>query len=523
MGGKLTKAFLLVLAGAVVPCHAKLVHHWQFDEDAAATATAVDVVAGLNGTIEGPVSAAGKVAKALSFDGSNDRVQVTAFAAPPQGTIALWINPSLSKSKERFLGTGGDFEIWLRSNGELKNELFDNGSTTLGTGAGVIKANQWQQVALTYDGAAQTVAIYVNGEPKGAGKANLPSVPTATVLQFGTRPGIAANEYYKGLLDDIQMYDEVLAADQIKSLFQNPGTTLVVVTTKASAPSPADGAKDVPADTILTWTAGLFTVGLSPRHRVFFSAEVNDVHNRKAPVTQDGERYPAAGTLDLDLGRTYFWRVDEANSVTGWDQGDLWHFTVANYVVVDDFEDYNDVEPHRIFDTWSDGWDVAANGSVVGHSQAPFAEQTIVHGGRQSLPLLYDNTGQAKYSEAVAYLDDLGASRDWTARGVKVLSLWLRGRLPGNGVTGNQPEKMYVAIANQNGKTGTVYHPNAGAILLEAWTQWQIDLKEFSDQGVNLSNVERLILGFGDKANPKTGGAGAVYLDDIRLTPSPQP
>jgi len=238
---------------------------------------------------------------------------------------------------------------------------------------------------------------------------------------------------------------------------------------------------------------------------------------------QDIERYPAEGTLDLDLGRTYFWRVDEANSVTGWDTGDLWHFTVANYLVVDDFEDYNDVEPHRVFDAWLDGWDVAANGSVVGHSQSPFAEQTIVHAGRQSMPLLYDNTGQAKYSEATAYLDDLGGPRDWTARGVKVLSLWLRGRLPGNGVTGNQPETMYVAIANKNGKTATVYHPNAGAILLEAWTQWQIDLQQFRDQGVNLADVERLIIGFGDKANPKTGGAGGVYIDDIRLTPPTQP
>jgi len=111
----------------------------------------------------------------------------------------LWIDPSLAKSKERFLGTGGDFEVWLRNNGELKNELFDNGSAMVGTGAGVVKANQWQHVAVTYDGAAKTVQIYLNGELKKEGPANLPAVPAGTVLQFGSCPGIAAGEYYKGL------------------------------------------------------------------------------------------------------------------------------------------------------------------------------------------------------------------------------------------------------------------------------------------------------------------------------------
>ena len=115
---------------------AKLIHQWPFEEDPSVTTTVTDTIGGLNGSAEGPASAAGKAGKAFSFDGTNDRVQVQDFVAPLQGTIALWLNPNLAKSKERFLGTGGDFEVWLRNNGELKNELFDNGSTTLGTGAG---------------------------------------------------------------------------------------------------------------------------------------------------------------------------------------------------------------------------------------------------------------------------------------------------------------------------------------------------------------------------------------------------
>jgi hypothetical protein len=519
MGRRPTGSLLCLLTVCVTTAQAKLIHHWQFEEDPGVTTVAADSVGGLDGTIQGPVSAAGQVGQALSFDGADDRVDVQGFVAPLQGTVALWINPSLAKSKERFLGAGGDFEIWLRSNGELKNELFDSGSTTLGTGAGAVKANEWQHVAETYDSATTAVAIYLNGEQKAAGSANVPSVPTGTVLLFGWRPGAAAAEHYTGLLDDIQIYDEVLAADQIQGLYQNPGSTIGTATTTASGPSPAVGAIAVPASAVLTWTPGIHTDGLSPKHRLLFSADFNELNNALAGVLQDSQRYPAEGTLELDLGETYYWRVDEANSVTGWDVGDLWYFTVADYLRVDDFEDYNNVEPSRVFDTWLDGWDVVANGSVVGYSVSPFAEQTLVHGGKQSMPVRYHDAGPAYYSEVTVYLEDLGCPRDWTTQGVEVLSLWFRGRPAGDGASGNQAEPMYVAVSNKNGTTGVVYHPDPQATLLDTWTEWQIDLKQFSDQGVNLTDVYLLMIGFGNRNKPQAGGAGMMYFDDLRLYP----
>jgi hypothetical protein len=211
--------------------------------------------------------------------------------------------------------------------------------------------------------------------------------------------------------------------------------------------------------------------------------------------------------------------VDEANSVTGWDVGDLWYFTVADYLLVDDFEDYNNVEPYRVFDTWLDGWDVVANGSVVGYSVSPFAEQTLVHGGKQSMPVRYHDAGPAYYSEVTVYLEDLGCPRDWTTQGVEVLSLWFRGRPAGDGASGNQAEPMYVAVSNKNGTTGVVYHPDPQATLLDTWTEWQIDLKQFSDQGVNLTDVYLLMIGFGNRNKPQAGGAGMMYFDDLRLYP----
>jgi len=50
---------------------------------------------------------------------------------------------------------------------------------------------------------------------------------------------------------------------------------------------------------------------------------------------------------------------------------------------------------------------------------------------------------------------------------------------------------------------------------MAAWTRWQVPLSEFSAAGVNLGAVKTIRLGLGDRANPKPGGAGVLYLDDI--------
>jgi len=80
-------------------------------------------------------------------------------------------------------------------------------------------------------------------------------------------------------------------------------------------------------------------------------------------------------------------------------------------------------------------------------------------------------------------------------------------------MTSNDAEPMYVAL---NGNA-VVYHDNPNAALIETWTQWNIDLQAFADQGVNLANVNTIAFGLGNKSNPQPGGSGVMYFDDIRL------
>jgi len=90
------------------------------------------------------------------------------------------------------------------------------------------------------------------------------------------------------------------------------------------------------------------------------------------------------------------------------------------------------------------------------------------------------------------------------------------------GLTSNEAEPMYVSISNNNGTTGTVYYDDNQNIdpnvtLIDTWTEWNIDLKDFLDQGVDLSNVNSITIGIGDEDNPQPGGSGQMFFDDIRL------
>jgi hypothetical protein len=261
---------------------------------------------------------------------------------------------------------------------------------------------------------------------------------------------------------------------------------------------------------------------------VYFGTDADAVRN----ATKASPEYRAAktpGSESYDPGKlawhtTYYWRVDEVNAVqpeSPW-KGSLWSFTTAGFAIVDDSEDY-DAADNQIWYAWHDGLGYGTpatppyfagngTGAAVGDETTPsYTEETIIHGGRQSMPLAYDNNKQgfAKYSEAEMALT---APRDWTEEGVKELSLWFRG------IASNTPEGLYVALSNSAGQPAVVVHDNPTAATVETWTEWVIPLQKFADLGINLANVDRIAVGLGTRGNMTTpGGAGKMYFDDIRL------
>jgi hypothetical protein len=268
------------------------------------------------------------------------------------------------------------------------------------------------------------------------------------------------------------------------------------------SPNPAKSSVDITQTPVLTWAPGFGTT-----HEVYFGIDAGMLE-KKASGNLGSESYDPG---QLEWNTTYYWRVDEANSTNAdspW-TGPLWSFTTANFLIIDDMEAYNDLAPedtesNRIFNAWIDGFQDPTNGSLVGYENPPFAEQNIIHSGSQSMPIYYDNSTAAK-SEAILTLT---SNRDWTVKGVTILTIWHRGNSP------NAAEQMYVTL---NG-TARVDNDNPDAAKVNSWTEWNIDLQKFADQGVNLANVDSITIGL----SSVTGGTGTMYFDDIRLYPPEQ-
>ena len=479
---------------------------------------------------------------------------------------------------------------------------------------------------------------------------------------------------------------------------------------RAGNPSPSNAGVGAKMTPVLKWNAGIYAAS----HDVYFGTDADAV----AGATKASPEYKgaqASGSESYDVGKlawntTYYWRIDEVNNASAgspW-TGKLWSFTTGDFLLVDNFEDYTDDDAanEAIWQSWVDGFGVPANGSQVGYLLPPYAEQTIVHGDRQSMPLSYDNTAGVTNSEAVL---TLSYPRDWTEEGVGALSLWFRGypasvgsftegpvgtftmtaagnniggssdefhfayktltgpgsitarvdsvlnthdqakagvmiratldpdsanafacitpangvgslgrtaagggsfntyqaditaphwvklerdvagnftvshsangsawqpvelstptaipmdaavyvglaltgrntavtgeakfsnvTITGNvgqqwtnqdiGILGNAAEPLYVAVTDGAGASAVVPNGDAHAATINVWTEWIIDLQTMADQGVNLTNIDKIAIGLGSKGDANaTGGSGSVFIDDIRLlrpAEEPQP
>jgi len=258
-----------------------------------------------------------------------------------------------------------------------------------------------------------------------------------------------------------------------------------------SGPNPADGAEDVSGTQILTWVAG----AVAASHDVYFGTDADAVKNAtKASGEYKGSKALGDESYDpgiLTLNTDYFWRIDEVNAtnpLSPW-QGNVWSFTTGNYLVIDDFEDYNTTDK-QIWETWLDGLGYGAlgtpnynpgngTGSAVGDENSPsYMEETIVNSGTKSMPLAYDNNkqGLARYSEVELTLSNV---RDWTLEGVGELSLWFRG---------------YPAEVGSfaEGPTGTYTMVGSGTDIWEAADEFHYAYKTLAGVGSIVARVQSI-------------------------------
>ena len=284
---------------------------------------------------------------------------------------------------------------------------------------------------------------------------------------------------------------------------------------------PVDGKEKVPVNTLLKWRKG---AGVS-KHDLYFGPDFDDVNNASrtdqtgvviyAPdLAAEANIYdPCGATGFLELKKTYYWRVDENTPPDLW-KGEVWSFTTSPNSVVDNFNSY--VDNAAIKTTWNDYWVNNTRAEVF--VQRGIDDANLVRDGN-SMRYLYTNAVAPYYSEATATIGTgagkLNIDPNWLGMGAKVLSLWFYGQ-PGNDAN----EQMYIKLVDSDNPvhTATVEYRNyddMNDIRETKWHKWNIALQDFVDNNnVNLANVSRITIGFGDSS---PGNAGTVYFEDILL------
>ena len=86
------------------------------------------------------------------------------------------------------------------------------------------------------------------------------------------------------------------------------------------------------------------------------------------------------------------------------------------------------------------------------------------------------------------------------------------------GILSNDAEPLYVAVSNKAGIPAVAVHDDPVAAQIDTWTEWVIPLQVFADQGIDLTNVDKIGIGLGTRGNVTIpGGSGKMFFDDIRL------
>ncbi|UCE49994.1 MAG: LamG domain-containing protein [Phycisphaerales bacterium] len=495
-----------------------LVGWWKFDEGQGTNALDWSGQ-GNHGTLVGdPEWIVGYDGDAVKLDGSDDYVVLpigSVIGSLTSSTFTTWVNFSSAggawqrifdfgtgTTVNMFLtprtGTGGPMRFAITVGGSGAEEQATAPDTLL---------SGWHHVAVTIDASTRTSVLYLDGAPIAnniGGASMTPSSLGQTTSNWLGRSQYSADAYFNGSLDDFRIYNYAKSQPEI-------GETMRGDPLLAWDPSPADGSTpDVDTALPLAWSPG----DNASQHDVYFGTDEVTVEDADATDTtgvykgrQSGTSYSPPEGVEWGSG-PYFWRIDQYNADGSISKGRVWSYTVADFLLVDDFESYDDIDPapgepglNRIFDKWIDGYGTITNGAIVGNAMPPYAERIIVHSGAQSMNYAYDNAG--KTSEATLTL----TRRDWTEQGVTRLSLWFRGD------PANAPERMFVALDGN----AVVYHDDPGATQIVPWTQWVIELSAFGGLGAELTNVNTITIGFGTKNSPAAGGTGQMYFDDIRL------
>jgi hypothetical protein len=443
-----------------------LVAWWMFDDEG--TGTVIDYSGyDHDGTLYETASFANGIdgdALALRND-SPDYATIDGY----KGILRISNNLQHAFSITAWIKTSGNGEIvgWGNNSGRQRVEFrLDGGRLRVEHGSGnkrgdtTVNDNRWHHVALVVPegGDIESTIFYLDGafEPQReiSNPSNKFNLTSNFDVQIGRRYDTNGRLLF-GLLDDLRIYDKALTQDEINFIM------LRFDPMRSWNPNPANGSLlDVEHLAGLNWSAGDQAV----EHDVYLGMDRDAVADADASDTTGIYRgrqslnnmsYISSEALEWGTG-PYYWKINEYNTDGTISEGRVYSFTVADFILIDDFEAYN-AEENQIWYAWKDGLGYGTpdlppyyagngTGAAIGDdTTGSYTEEGIVNTGSQSMPFWYDNNkqGYSYYSETEMTLTD---PRDWTEHDTELLSISYRGYLESaSTITGDPSGTLTIA------------------------------------------------------------------------------
>jgi len=414
-------------------------------------------------------------AKPATFQGNTWSFTTEPYAYPVTGVTATASSSTAGMGPEKTVNGSGlgadgkhtslDTDMWLSGPGQPLPAWiqFNLGRVYKLQDMQIWNSNQRVESFVGFGAKNTTIEYSLDGQ----------TWTTLSTIEIPRAPGL---DGYAGFVVDMAGVDakfvKLVIADSWSGFIPQAGLSEVRFTqipVVARQPQPATGSEGASLEPVLSWRPGREAVS----HKVYLSDNRQAVVEGSALVdTTTGNTYQADG---LEYGKTYFWKIDEVNEAAtpAVREGPVWSFSTVETVTVDGFESYND-DDNRIYETWVDGYATKASGSTVGNMAAPFAEQTIVHGGFQAMPMDYDNSVAPYFSEAERTFE---TPQNWTAGGAEALTVWFRGQAPG-----------FVQLAS-----GNIVMNGIGADIWNAADEFRYGYKTLTGDGAIVARVESIV------------------------------
>jgi hypothetical protein len=198
---------------------------WGFNEGSGISA---GDASGHNNTatlVNGATFAAGKTGTGLSLDGTNDYLSVANSATTDISgtafTMSMWMNPTAITGDRVVMGkfwnatmTSPYYQYGLELSGGQPVFQIGTASGVLTAAMGsALPANQWSNLAITFDGSQ--VKFYVGGTLVSTKPLSASITARGQQLRIGADNN--TQQFFKGIIDDVRIYNRVLSAAEVQT------------------------------------------------------------------------------------------------------------------------------------------------------------------------------------------------------------------------------------------------------------------------------------------------------------------